>query len=178
MTDIMQGDPRMVLGPNGASLQFIGGQPLMDPGLENLALISLFTAPGWCGNRFVNSYSQIGSDFEYLCRQPITRSSLNQIKNAAVLALSDPAFGSVAVTVSNPDGNNLKVLIQIHPPGGTVQELTLQRSGGNWLAQGRTPVYPRINPPLPTLGDAPSGPNAQHEDWNFMKFENGDIMEF
>ena len=44
MTDIYSGDPRIVLTADGADFDYIGGQPVMDQGVENLALISLLTS--------------------------------------------------------------------------------------------------------------------------------------
>ena len=45
MTDIFSGDPKIILTPYGANLDYEGGQPVMDQGMENQALLSLFTAP-------------------------------------------------------------------------------------------------------------------------------------
>lgn len=135
-------DPRLILTPDGSSLHFIGGQPLMDAGLENLVLISLFTNEGWCGNAFMKS--SIGSGFEAACNQPLTRQALNDIRNAAQSALQDPALGAVAVTVSNPTGHQLRVRIVIQPPASNPQELTLVRNGANWTSQGQDPAYLRI----------------------------------
>jgi hypothetical protein len=126
-----QGDPRLGLGPDGSWLHFQGGQPAMDRGLENLAFISLFTSPGWCGNALLTT--PIGSDFEAECSKPITRSSLNRIRNAAERALNDPLFGRVEATVNNPSGNRLDVVIRIERGGLT---LTLSRSNSAWYWQG------------------------------------------
>lgn len=166
-----QGDPRLILGPDGAYLQFVGGQPLMDAGLENLALISLFTAPGWCGNTFMNLNSQIGSDFEAACDQPITRAALNQIRNAAERALKHSAFGQVDVTVTNPDGYRLSIQIRITPPGSNPQEILLQKNGGNWKYQAHDPAYRRIR-------ETPWRKALVFEDGNPLQFEDGTTLEF
>lgn len=129
-----QGDPRIILGPDGSRLQFIGGQPLMDKGLENRAIISLFTSPGWCGNKFMKTH--IGSDFETECNKPITRQQLNRIREAAERALG----GDAVVTVSNPSGHRLAVHIKI--AGST--DISLMRDGGNWSSQRTEPAYPHI----------------------------------
>lgn len=149
MIDPTQGDPRLILTQDGSYLQFTGGQPLMDQGLENLVMISLFTSRGWCGNSFL--LESIGSDFEAACNQPITKTSLLLIASAAKAALNHPLFGSVSVTVSNPSGSNLKVSILIIPPGGTVEEILLLRSGGNWISQMLNPSYKRITGPSPIM---------------------------
>ncbi len=136
------GDPRLIMTPNGTRLQFTGGQPLMDAGLENLVLISLFTNEGWCGNGFMKS--AIGSDFEEACNQPITRQALLEIKSAAERALIDPALGRVSVTVTNPQGHRLSVRIRIEPPASNPRELTLSRNGANWINQATDPAYRQI----------------------------------
>lgn len=141
--DFTQGDPRLIITSNGSRLQFTDGQPLMDQGLENHALISLFTRPGWCGNSFL--LEPIGSDFEDACNQPITKNSMLQIESAARSALRDTIFGSVSVKVTNPSGGNLRVVISLTPSGGTVSEILLQRNGGNWIMQILNPSYSRIN---------------------------------
>ncbi len=145
ISDVFQGDPRLILDENGARLQFIGGHPLLDQGLENLALISLFTAPGWAGNDlFADAAQQIGSDFESSAKQPITLSALNDIRNAAIKALENPAFGKVTVDVTNPTGIRIQVSIRIEPPGADMQELLLTTNGLNWQAQAANPAYELI----------------------------------
>lgn len=134
-----QGDPRLVLGPDGSRLQFDGGQPVMDRGLENMALIALFTAPGWCGNTLLTD--PIGSDFESAANQPITRTSINQVRNAAERALDYSEFGDVAVTVTNPNGYRLNVEILFRRTGGT---LSLLRDNGFWFWQTTDPAYRKI----------------------------------
>jgi hypothetical protein len=143
----MQGDPRLALGPDGSSLTFNGGQPIMDRGLENLAFISLFTSPGWCGNAVLSV--PIGSDFEQACNQPITRTALNRIRSAAERALSNPLFGRVVATVENPTGQNLRVTIRIERGGLT---LTLTRSNSAWHFQASDPAHAKKK--LPTRGVA------------------------
>lgn len=135
-----QGDPKLILTADGSTLQFTGGAPLMDRGLENLALISLFTRPDWVGNKLMKA--QIGSDFEEAANQPITRQSLNRVRDAAVLALDSPLFGNVEVTATNPTGHRLSVAILIERIGATLE---LSREGGAWRYQTIQPAYRGIN---------------------------------
>lgn len=100
---------------------------------ENFVLISLFTKPGWAGNKLMTE--PIGSDFEEACQKPITRSMLNEVKNAAERALKSPAFGNVAVSVFNPSGNRLNIRIILSPPGTDPKTLMLSRYGGGWKYQ-------------------------------------------
>lgn len=126
-------DPRLILGPDGSRLQFTGGQPLLDHGLENLVLISLFTAQQWIGNRFMAT--PVGSDFEETCNQPITRQSLNLIRQAAERALALTVLGKVTVVVTNPNGYRIDVQI------GSV---CLTRNNGNWSFQTTDPAYRKV----------------------------------
>ena len=137
---MIQGDPKLILTADGSALQFTGGRPLTDRGLENLALISLFTRPGWVGNQIVKT--PIGSDFEEAASQPITRRSINQVRDAAIKALDDPLFGTVRVEVRNPNGYRLNVDILIQRTGATLQ---LSREGGVWFYQTTEPAYRGIN---------------------------------
>lgn len=136
----MQGDPLLVLGPDGSRLVFRGGQPVMDRGLENAVMIALFTSKGWCGNSVLRD--PIGSDFEEKCNQPITRKALNEIRNAAERALSDDIFGKVSVDVKNVTGNRIDVVILIRRSGVVV---SLTRNAGAWLYQAIDPASSRIN---------------------------------
>jgi len=131
-------DPRLILGPDGSRLQFTGGQPLLDHGLENLVMISLFTSKGWAGNRFMAT--AIGSDFETTCNQPLTRQALDRIRNAAQRALALPILGKVTVTVTNPTGYRLNVLVQSERLGAVV----LARDNGNWSFQVADPAYRKV----------------------------------
>lgn len=116
----------------------------MDRGLENLALISLFTRRGWPGNiLFSDINQQIGGDFEEAANQPITISMFNDVIQAAERALDNPAFGNVIVTVENPNSNRLNVTILIQPPGQDSKVLILSRNGDNWIAQKLEPAEGR-----------------------------------
>lgn len=128
-------DPILLHGPDGSKLQFTGGVTAMDEGLENYVFISLFTGLGWCGNVLLQE--PIGSDFEAICNQPITRAALNDIRLAAERALSGRVLGKVNVTVSNPQSNRL--LLTVNPAG-----LVLSRENGRWYFQGRTNPPPGV----------------------------------
>ena len=145
VTNFYQGDPALVLTENGSKLVFKGGQPVMDQGLENLVLISLFTRPGWIGNTlFQDPAQQIGSDFLDAANQSITVDSLNDIAQAAKRALDNPIFGNVIVTVSNPRSQRINVTIRIEPPGQDSMDLLLEKNGLNWIFQKLNPANERI----------------------------------
>lgn len=139
------GDPYITIGPDGATLTFIGGQPVMDRGLENHAIISLFTDEGWAGNAlFADPNQKIGSDFMKTARQPVTLQSLTDIEQAAVRALSSPMFGTVTAEASNPASDRILVEILIEPPGQDSQTIILTRNGINWQAQAISPAHERV----------------------------------
>ena len=145
MADIFSGDPYITLGPNGSRLHYVGGQPVMDQGLENLAMIALFTRPGWAGNALIkDTDQQIGSDFVDATNQPITLQSLTDVEQAAVRALDSPAFGRVTVTATNPESDRLTVRIRIEPPGQDSATIILTRNGLNWQAQAVNPAHARV----------------------------------
>lgn len=138
MSDPYGGDPRLTLSPEGADLTYVDGQPVMDAGLENYVLISLFTRPGWCGNLLLSPAQRIGSDFEEACAKPITLTGLADIANAAERALKSDYFTSVKVTITNPQANWLSLVITL---GG--RTVTLDRRGLLWQAQADDPAHGR-----------------------------------
>ena len=139
------GDPKLILTEDGADLVFRGGQPVMDQGLENLALISLFTRRGWVGNFLIDSQDEkIGSDFEVTAKRPITLSTINDVRQTAEEALKNPALGKSEVAVSNPNSDFLNVKILVHPPGQDSGNLILTRNGSNWISQKLNPAHQRI----------------------------------
>lgn len=149
MSNIFEGDPKLTLDENGSAMIFKGGQPVMDRGLENLALISLFTRPGWAGNIFfADPNQQIGSDFEEAANQPITLQALNDMQDAAEKALNNPAFGNVTVTIQNSNGYHIDIIIRIEPPGQDIVELLLSKNGLNWIAQANDPAHMRLGPDI------------------------------
>lgn len=139
--DRYSGDPRIVIGAEGADLDYRGGQPVMDQGLENQALLSLFTAPGWCGNALLPLERRIGSDFESVSARAITLSGLADTANAAELALASPFFPELSVRVTNPIANRLAVVIAL----GRGRTLTYDRVGLAWLAQAQNPASGRVS---------------------------------
>lgn len=138
--DRYSGDPRLILTENGSTLQYQGGQPVMDQGFENCSMISLLTSKGWCGNIFLPTINQIGSDYEEIARRPITLSGLADTENSAVRAMSSKVFGAVSAEASNPSGDQLSVNIQI----GSGGSLSLTREKALWSAQANNPASRRL----------------------------------
>jgi hypothetical protein len=144
MNNIFQGDPALKITVDGATLVFRGGQPVLDQGLDNIAHISLFTAPDWPGNFLLTDAQQIGSDFEETARGPITLSRLALVEKSAESAMSAPIFGTVTAEASNPNSGRTDVLINVQPPGATRQTVLLTSNGQNWINQAENPAHERL----------------------------------
>jgi hypothetical protein len=117
----------------------------MDRGLENLALISLFTEEGWSGNAlFRDPAEKVGSGFMQAHRQPINLSALNEIRDAAEKALASDIFGTVTAVTTNPRFDTVRTEITITPPGEDLQTLIVEKNGLNWIAQIVDPAYRKV----------------------------------
>jgi hypothetical protein len=145
MIDPYEGDPKIILTENGATLKFVGGQPVMDRGLENFALISLLTKTGWAGNFFIRSdLDKIGSDFEETALKTRTLSSLREIENSGERALTHPLFESIQVIVTNPQSDFIDVVALLKPPNQDERKLELSKNSANWNSQAEEPANRRI----------------------------------
>ena len=131
MDNFYEGDPKLYLTENGADMRYEAGQPVMEKGLENQALISLFTREGWCGNVFLPPENKVGSGYEKACSGSITLKKLVDIEEAAVRAMTSKAFPHVDAKAHNPKSDHLRVEITVK--GGGV--LLLSREGTLWTSQ-------------------------------------------
>lgn len=141
-----EGDPKLILTIDGADLVYRDGQPVMDSGLENNALIALFTQPGWVGNVLLDDDQQIGSDFESQARGTLTLSKLGDIENAASRALSSDlqTLTENNAEITNPIGNQLNMLLRLAPPGEDVNLLLTSKNGLNWRSQALNPANEKV----------------------------------
>lgn len=144
--NLLEGDPAIFIDENGADMKFTGGQPVMDGGFENAALISLFTKPGWWGNSLqTDENKEIGSDYETVNLAAITLTNLNERKQAADAALKWMLLTGIAseinVDVTNPTSQRVETTIEIKPPGNETNELLLTTNAGNWIAQTLKPAH-------------------------------------
>ncbi len=144
MTDIYQGDPYITLEPNGSELTFLGGQPILDAGVENQATLSLFTEEGWPGNHLLDDDQKVGSDFEETARKPITLTSLALLERSAENALNADLFGTIRAVASNPESYQQNVAIRIEPPGSDPDTILLTKNGQNWINQAANPAHRRV----------------------------------
>ncbi len=139
-----EGDPKIIVTPDGWTVQYIGGQPVMDQGLENVATISLLTKENWVGNIFLTEKQKIGSSVRRISAGSINILKLNDIRQAAEKALDIAVFGNVEAEVLNPVSSYIKLNILIQPPGRDIEKLTLERNGQNWINQALNPAYRRL----------------------------------
>lgn len=142
-----QGDPAIKITENGATLKFIDGQPVMDRGLENAVLISLFTKPDWWGNILESDPNKkIGSKFERE-RTIVDVDTLNDVFDDATQALKplkdSGLVESFDINVSNPYTNHIYVTIKIKPPARNEIELLFIKNGVNWISQATDPAHER-----------------------------------
>jgi len=145
MFDRFQGDPRLILTEEGAEIKWIGGQPVMDQGIENEILIPLFTEEGWVGNiLFTDPNQRIGSNFIATSNKSITINQQNKLRQAALDALDAPILGEVDVEINNPSGYRQNVAILAKPPFREEKQLLLVKNGQNWINQKINPANERI----------------------------------
>lgn len=148
--DYTQGDPLVVIGVNGASTVFKNGQPVMDQGLENDILFSLFSGKAWFGNEFIREpASRIESRFVEATRQPITLTAINaDIPDAAQKDLKslidNGRISSVDISVRNTASGQIVATFVFHPPGADIFVLEATANGKNWQAQFKYPAHKRI----------------------------------
>lgn len=122
----------------------------MDTGLENAAMISLFTEEGWAGNRFLKGRGEaIGSNFEKVAKDvSVTVTSFEAKATAARQALSwmisTGLAGKVETEWRNPSRDLYILTPIIFPPGGgKATSLMLTKNGPNWINQKKDPAYNR-----------------------------------
>lgn len=145
MTDRTQGDPLISITEDGANITYLGGQPIMDQGLINLALISLGTKPDDALNVLYDKDSEKHQiDLEKYKNEPITIDSLNEQRNDTIAALDglkeEGQADEIIVDVTNPSGYIRKTVITIVPPGKDSGILQLTNYGSNWQAQILNPA--------------------------------------
>jgi phage gp46-like protein len=147
--DRTQGDPKIKIDSDGADLMFKGGQPIMDSGLENAVLISLFSGSEWFGNAFASPSSRIESRFYPLTLKAITASRLAELERAVKADLkglvAQGVMADPSVRASNPTGDRLQIEITISPPGTEAEVILLSRYGANWAVQTTNPASSRVN---------------------------------
>jgi phage gp46-like protein len=143
-TDRYDNDPAIIITNDGGTLDYSGGQPLMDEGgLENAAIISLFTLEGWPGNALETDPDRmIGSDFyTHLNGAPITSDTIRAMDKSAERALdwmvNIGLAKEVKATVSMLSPKRLSVFIEIVQVSGISIYFKYDL---NWTASVNLPV--------------------------------------
>jgi len=145
-----EGEPRLVMTPDGVTIEFRGTQPVMDTGLENAALISLFTDSGWWGNSALSADEKIGqSNFEKVASGTINIGMLAQTANEARLALAwmtkKKIVQSIDARAYNRNGFGVEVVIIITGLDGSSKALKVSKYGSNWVSQAIDPAQARLS---------------------------------
>lgn len=151
--DIYEGDPKLVLGPDGSKFVYRDGQPVMDQGIENSVSIDLGTKNsgehshqnGWVGNfLFRDPHQRIGTDYQaFFENMPITLANLALGEQEAKRALSGRVYGEIQSTVSNPETSKVINEIIISAPSGTFIFFT-DTISQLWTFQAIYPANERI----------------------------------
>lgn len=151
--DIYEGDPKLILGPDGSKFAYKDGQPVMDQGIENSVSIDLGTKKrgewahtnGWVGNYlFRNPDEKIGTDYQdFFENMPITLSNLRLGEQQAKAALTNRIYGQVSSTVSNPETSKVINEIVIQAPSGAFKFFT-DTITKLWTFQAIYPANERI----------------------------------
>ena len=144
-----EGDPKLTLTENGSDLHFLGGQCVMDRGLENAAMISYFTKPGFWGNRLFRKPEQrIGSQVEDQASRSITLDAVNDMRAAMDQAvewmINTKIASEIQHIVSNPSSRNIRAVALIKPPDRDIELLLLNKYGDNWINQKIDPAYLKV----------------------------------
>lgn len=153
MTDIYEGDPKIILGPNGSRFEYKGGQPVMDRGIENSVSIDLGTKAkgryshqnGWVGNFLLrNPEQKIGTDYQDTFENvPITLAGLARGEQAAKRALTNRIYGEISSEVTNPSSDKQINKILIGAPSGAFEFYT-ETFSQLWQFQAVDPANERI----------------------------------
>jgi len=143
-----QGDPAIQITEQGASMTFKGGQPVMDQGLENGVIISLYTKKGYWGNTLLRKDSQkIGSNFSEP-RTIVDLETINDYTDDARTALrwmkTENIASKIDINITNPYNDQIYTDIKITPPGQDTQELLFFKNGINWINQAQNPAHERL----------------------------------
>jgi len=128
---IYDGDVRLTHTEDGGDIEYVAGQPVMDAGLETAVYISLFTSPGWWGDK------SLGCDLEAILAGTLTTKTLNratdECRRALAWLVSDGVASSVEPSVTALGIDSIGISIVITEPDGTSE--TSIRYRLNWDAE-------------------------------------------
>jgi len=152
MINRFEGDPKIILGPNGSRFHYIDGQPVMDQGVENTISIKLGTKTrgkeshqnGWIGNYLIDDpEKRYGTDYQDTFEnQPITLAGLAAREEATRKALKCRVLGDIETTVTNPETDKTVNNIIVKAPQGITKFRT--EFGQLWIFQASDPANEKI----------------------------------
>jgi hypothetical protein len=146
-TDRYDGDMLIIIGPNGADYEVVGGDPVRDQGFINHINIAMLTRPGWCGNELEPVETRkISSKYLPVTDQPITRQSLLDTNKAAEADVKGTEFGDVKAITTVPSNNTIQTAIFVQSPAGNIEALLLSKHGKNWVNQIINTIQERARP--------------------------------
>jgi hypothetical protein len=146
---IQEGDPKMFLTVDGMDLNFVEGVPLMEAGLENVAIITLGTEANFALNKVArNGYEAVGSTFIEESKKAITANQIRIVEDAAErgfdFAVESGLIKAALAELVYAESVGYQIRITLTPPTGADTILVYSRNGENW-------VYQQSNIPLQTL---------------------------
>lgn len=143
------GDPKVYMDGHGAYVKWVGGQTIMDSGIENAVTLGLLITPGWPGNVFIRDKKKhYGSKFVEANEQPVSISMLNNVRAEGEKTLKEKMVdgglaGDVSLTVTSPQSTRIKTVVTVTMADGTEDELQFDKYGPNWSQQRENPAGAR-----------------------------------
>lgn len=143
-----QGDPAIKITESGATMKFVDGQPVMDQGLHNAAIISVATKRGYWGNALTQDENEkIGSDYEQeriIVDVQTINETTTDLENALQWFKDTGLASTIDVESFNPSGIRIDSSAVIKSPGADALELLFIQNGLNWIAQAKNPAHERF----------------------------------
>lgn len=128
---VTDGDPKLYLAGCCNDLHVTDGQPVMDSGLENAVLLSLFTPAGWWGNAISPPSGKFTSQLQTVARRTLNNKTRLDAeayaRDALAWMIADGAAKSITVESTLPAVNILGLIITITKPDNTLARYTV-----NW----------------------------------------------
>jgi len=137
---ILEGDPKLFFGTNGATLNFQNGVPIMDNEFENAVNLQILVNGDSPLNRLASSIDEvIGSNLPTEIKKTITRDQMQIVESAAVDSLSSlvdqGVFKTVTARMSYVSNEGYTLEITITPPVGDNKKLSFVRYNENWISR-------------------------------------------
>lgn len=145
---LRQGDLALFLDSNGGNIQNINGEPVMDGGIETVAILSLFGTQEkevWF-NEYLNGSEKYTAEFySFMVANSITLKNLLTAQEYALRDLQwlkdDGIADEIVVELTTFGKNRVNMTIGIYADGNTVFENTYEV---NWGYQIDDPAHNRI----------------------------------